>query len=549
MRPRQLETDVLVIGSGVAGLAAALAARENSKRVFVVSKGGIAGHSCSWFAGGSLSLRLPAALTNVGISRWLAGSPLTDRSVARALAEEAPIQIRGLERYGLKVRGSKSGGYAIDNAQAGHAFSGISMITQMAESATRAGVGFRNDFTCAKLLVCDNRCLGAVGFTADEFLMISAKAVVLASGGACRMFQDTTNPPGITGDGYALLLYAGVDLVNMEFVRFFPLGLPRFRFPVHRPFRRFYDIGGLRAVNAHGEDVFQKHIGLSLQEAMEDTYCRFVTMSRIVAQERRSGEVMLDFTRVPAKIWSTFKFDGPEGLVKRWGGSAEMWRWILKNRCVRTTPIAQTSVGGARVKSNMRTRVNGLFACGEVVNFHSDLSAVPHCEIGPLPCALTSGAIAGRYAADVSKLSPTVTVAAAAREALDELQSVVADRRGNSPQPIGRRIRKIMSRHCGALRTGTSLREGLTKLDQLAPRMARFKVRGFNELSQGLEVRNMALVARAVLQAALMREESRSEHFREDFPQRNDNNWRQNIVVALDRNNMPSLSREDVRSA
>jgi len=549
MTPRLVETDVLVIGSGVAGLAAALAARENGKQVLVVSKGSIAGRSCSWFAGGQLSLHLPVA-TDAGISEWLAGSPLTDRSVARALAVEAPLQIRNLAGHGLSVRGTKSGGYAIDNSKAGHAFSGITMVTRMAHSARSAGVNMLTGFTSVRLLVFDNRCTGAIGFTEQgEFLVISARAVVLASGGACRIFQHSTNPPGITGDGYAMLLHAGAEVMNVEFIRFFPLGLPGFRFPVHRPFRRFYDIEGLRTMNGQGEDIFRKHIGLSIKQAMEDTYCRFVTMSSIVAKERRSGEVTLDFTKVPTKIWSHLKSLGPKGLVKNWGGSAEMWLSILKNRSACTAPIAQTFVGGARVRSNMATKVAGLFACGEVVNFHFDLNSVPPCEIGPLPCALTSGSIAGKHAARASEHTKKLASSTSdGRRELKLLQSMIERKKGSSPKPIMNNIRRIMSLHCGALRTGASLREGLNKLNLLEPRIARLKVSGQGELSQAVEVQNMALIARAVLQASLMREESRSEHFREDFPAKDDKRWLQSIVIDLDRNKTLSLRRTTTSS-
>lgn len=541
MRSRLVETDVLVIGSGVAGLAAALAARESGQRVLIVTKGPIAGHSCSWFAGGQLSLHLPHANGGDGsISEWLAGSPLTDTRVARAIAAEVQPQIRKLGEYGLSVRGSKSSGYRIDNTEAGHAFSGITMVAHMARSAKQAGVDMLTGFTSARLMVDDRRCGGAVGFTAQgEFLSITARAVVLASGGACRMFQDTTNPPGVTGDGYAMLLHAGAELVNVEFIRFFPLGLPGFRFPVHRPFRRFYDIDGLRAVNAQGEDIFRKHLGLSLHEAMKDTYCRFVTMSAIVAEERRSGEVMLDFDSVPAETWSRFKSMGPEGLLNRWGGSAEMWRSILKHRCARTAPIAQTFVGGAKVNAEMATAVKGLFACGEVVNFHFDLGSRPRCEIGPLPCALTSGAIAGKYAARTSKRVNRHLSATVGRGEVKRLQSAVDKIRGDQPTPLANRIRKIMSLHCGALRAEQSLRDGLSKLDRLGPRLAQLKASDFGTLSQALEVRNMALIAKAVIQASLLREESRSEHFREDFPARDDKRWLRRIVVRLDRNNAP----------
>jgi succinate dehydrogenase/fumarate reductase flavoprotein subunit len=303
-------------------------------------------------------------------------------------------------------------------------------------------------------------------------------------------------------------------------------------------------------VNGQGEDVFRKHLGRSVQEAMDDAYCRFVTMSSIVAKERRLGDVMLDFTRIPAKTWNHFKSIGSAGLVKNFGGSVEMWASILKNRSARTAAIAQTFVGGAKVKSTMATKVEGLFACGEVVNFHFDLSSVPRCEIGPLPCALTSGSIAGKHAARAAgrtkKLSSPIS---AARAEIMQMQAILARKQGNAPKPIAKRIRQIMSLHCGASRTGASLREGLNKLDRLAPQIALIKVSGHGELSQAVEAQNMALIGRATLTACFLREESRSEHFREDFPAKDNKRWAQGIVIRLDQDKGLSLHRTSPSTA
>jgi succinate dehydrogenase/fumarate reductase flavoprotein subunit len=459
--------------------------------------------------------------------------------VARRLAEEAHREISNLTRYGINVRPSKSGGFRIEHAGAKEASGGHILVSRLIAAAQDEGMRMISHCTCAGLLVSDQRCHGAIGFTAHgNRLVIVARAVVLASGGACHMFEHTTNPPGITGDGYALLLKAGAELTNVEFIRFFPLGLPQFRFPAHRPFRRFYDLEGLTVTNSRDEDIFQKHMGVSLKDGMSEAYSRFVTMSSVVTREGRSGEVFLDCTHVPENTWTDVRSMGPRNLVIRWGGSVEMWRSLLKNQRVPTAPIAQTFVGGAKVNSQMATDVTGLFACGEVVNFHFDLSSEPACEIGPLTCALVSGAIAGREATiacqRLKRPTPSSTDKAGAFKAID---AIANRKQGTLPEPIVDKIRRIMTAHAGPLRSASSLRAGIRKLNQLEPAIASVKARDYRQLTRALEVRNMALIARAVLEAALMREESRSEHVREDFPARDNDRWQKKIAVRVDSHN------------
>jgi len=543
-------SDLLVIGSGVAGLSAAIAAQGKSKHVLLVSKGPIAKQSCSAYAGGQFSVHLPKS-TEDGFRKWLADSPLTDRIVAGILAKEVKPQIQTLMEYGLTLRSSQEGGYRIDNSGSKYRSGGATMISRLTQTARDMGVKMIPNFTTTRLLVSDNRCFGAMGFRDQgEFLRIDAKTVVLASGGACRIYQHNSNPPGITGDGYAMLLKAGAQLVNVEFIRFFPLGLPSFRFPVHRLYRRFYDVEGLRAVTSQGEDIFQKHMGQSIKEAMKNTYSRFVTMSSVVEREKRVGDVFLDFTRVPAPTWNRITSTGVDNLIHQWGGSPVLWNRLLKKtRILPTAPIAQTFVGGARVGPNMATGVEGLFAAGEVVNFCFDLGSDEPCEIGPLTCALTSGAIAGREAAIAADQAqkPRPQTFEYTKEWLRSLRQMMERKKGPVPQMIVKEIRKIMTRYCGPLRTDALLREGLEKLKRVEAKTTQLRIQSPCNLSQALEAQNMTLVSRAVLEAALMRQESRSEHYREDFPSRDNNRWLKNIVVSQNDYEMPSLRATPIK--
>src|SRR5205823_4893752 len=143
----------------------------------------------------------------------------------------------GLTQYGVLVRPSAEGGYSIGRAPGDRMWQSARLIYQMEQTAREQGVDLLPGFTAVGLLAADGRCYGAYGFTDEgEWVELRAKATVVAIGGAGRLFQRSF---GMTGDGYALLLGAGAHLVNMEFMKFFPLGLPTVRYAPQRPSRSF----------------------------------------------------------------------------------------------------------------------------------------------------------------------------------------------------------------------------------------------------------------------------------------------------------------------
>jgi succinate dehydrogenase / fumarate reductase, flavoprotein subunit len=530
MQSESIRTDVLVIGGGAAGLVAALAARAAGKAVLLACKGPVAAGSPSAYAGGQLAIHLPHPVTQTP-DDWAAQRPLTGPAVARALIEEAEAQVQTLAQYGVPLRPSSEGGYRGDAARGGGFAPGAALTSTLVRAAERAGVRIIPRLTVSALALEDRRCGGAIGFTLDgRLLTLRARAVVVATGGAGAIFEHSL---GMAGEGYALLLRAGVPLTNLEFVKFFPLGMVGVRYPPHRPQRSFYDLEGLRVINAAGEDIFEKHLGQTIREGLQDLYSRFVATSAIVARERRAGPVLLDLRSVPPRLWDTLRDMGPTGLAQRWSGSPAMWRRLLNERQMETAPISHSFSGGAEVGPNMATAIQGLFAAGEVVDAFLDLGAVPLYEIGPLAWAVTSGGIAGREAARAAEgdhyqrtdLAPTH------QPRLERL----TNRAGRTPAgTLVRKVKRIMSRSGGPLRNGALLRDGLDRLDAVRSKADHLRVGDYRDLSAALEVENMLLVSEGVLKAASTREESRSEHSREDFPARDDARWLRRIVLSLD---------------
>jgi succinate dehydrogenase/fumarate reductase flavoprotein subunit len=529
MAAADLSTDVLVIGSGIAGLAAAIEAQRRGARVVIASQGPIGRSSVSARSGGQLALHLPST-SEAGFAEWARLSPLTNMAVARMVAQEAEPLIQGLAQYGVPIRASGEGGYSLGRSPDDRSSPSARLIARMAATARRAGAGLVPGFTATALLVRDGQCFGARGFTdAGEWLDLGAKATVVAVGGAGRLYQPNF---GMTGDGCSLLLQAGAELVNMEFAKFFPVGLPTVRYPPQRPGRSFYDTEGLRVVNAAGEDIYQKHLGKTVVEAMGPQYDRFVTMSWIVEKERRAGPVYLDTTQVPAKVWDSLVALGPPGLLARWGGSLGIWKELLAKRVLPAQVISHSNTGGARVGPDMATGVAGLFAGGEVVDAFSDLGIRPLYDIGPLPWAFVTGHVAGRGAASSAAATTAPGQAPEPRDG-SWLERAHERDAGVAPGAVMRDISSLMLEHGGPLRNGPSLREGLAKLQRAAARLPELQAPSPRELGRAVAARSMALVSRAILQAALLREESRSEHYREDFPTRDDRAWAHPIASSL----------------
>lgn len=524
---KKAETDVLVLGSGIAGLAAAMEARRQGSRVLVASQGPIGRPSVSYYAGGQLALHLPGGADG-DLNQWFDRSPLTDAAVATAVVKEAEPVIRSLTEYDVLVRPSSEGGYSIGGTR--HERGAEQLISTMARRASQSGIILTPNFTATRLLTDGERCRGAEGFSAEgEWVQVHSKATVVSIGGAGRLFQRSF---GMTGDGYALLLEAGAHLINMEFIKFFPLGLPSVRYPPQRPGRSFYDLEGLRAVNAKGEDIYEKHLGQNIQETMQELYPRFVTASWIVDKENRDGPVYLDFTQVPPAKWDSLVELGPAGLTSRFSGSVGLWKQVIEKRMVPTRWISHSVTGGARVGPDMSTGVSGLFAGGELVDGFSDLEADPMYHVGPLAWALTTGHIAGREAGVAAAQTADGATGRASVED-DWIDRATQRTAGTDPARMIRQINAIMVKHGGPLRSAASMLKGIEALSSAEEKLEQVAAPTPAQLSQAMGARSMLFSARAILTAGLLREESRSEHYREDIPARDEAFATKAIDLAL----------------
>jgi succinate dehydrogenase / fumarate reductase, flavoprotein subunit len=552
--PLAIENDVLVIGSGAAGMYAAIEASRGDSRVFLVDRSLIGRGGATVMAqmtvAAALGEEVPDAPRHHYDDTIAAGRGLCDEALTQLLCEDAPACIRELDAWG--VGWARKDKHITATTAPGHDRARCVYVdfinTGPAVSKTLRTVMARNkdirkagDVCIVDLVVgSGGEIAGAVGWHVGSGapVMIAAKATVLATGGLTRLYRRNSASLNMGGDGYALALRAGASLTDMEFVQFFPIGhlAPRLvgMDPIMwDPFR--YKLGG-RLLNGRMEE-FTSRYGSDEdgKYVLPRDLATFAIFKEVEAgRGSPHGGAYLSFEHCSAAaLRAAF---GP--VIDRLAANAI----DLTRMPVEVAPIAHYHMGGVVADAAMRTELPGLFAAGEVVGGANGANRLSGNAITE---ALVFGRRAGRSAAAYAKnhaktMSRKDLHAANMRAALD----LVGDGRGagrdlNTASMIAR-LQAIMADDVGPFRTAAKLDRALAGIAVLAaelgerpPHHAAAKNGGFDlQRLEWFDLRNMLIVARAVAQSALTRTESRGAHQREDFPQMLPQ-WRRHQRVRL----------------
>ena len=508
--------DVIVIGSGAAGLRAALSAREAGLSVGVVSKGNPGKSTCTGFSAGVMAGSASGDQRDTHLQRTLtAGRGLNERELVEILVEEAPLRLNELIRWGIHA--DYLDGYLY--AQGRPPALGMEIVRCLLKRNEALGTRFLGN-----LLVTDVRvCNGAAGVSAyrkpsGDWLALTAKAAVIATGGASALFLRSDNPRGMLGDGYRLTLEAGAVLEDMEFVQFYPLCLaePGLTPLVIPP--KLADLG--RLFNDDGENILEKY-GIGERPAGERARDR---LSQALFKEvyRNRQNVWLDLRNLSEEEWRVDPFAASvHGLLSE--------RYGAGSRPVRVAPAAHHSMGGARTDPTGATSVPGLFAAGEAAG---GLHGANRMGGNALSETLVFGARAGSAASAWANRS-----GAADRQPLLEMLAE-SSRAWSSGTNMGAelkdRLRTIMWEDGGIIREERGLTRALGAVKDIQKEgfMPSPQLDG-KALVDLIELRSAARVAAIILEAALLRRESRGAHFRQDFPDQNDAEWQGHLQVQL----------------
>jgi succinate dehydrogenase / fumarate reductase flavoprotein subunit len=541
----RLVTDVLVIGSGAAGMAAALAAAGKGARVLLADRSLIGRSGATVMA----QMTVAVAMGEETPDHWEyhladtlnAGRGLCDTGLAQLVCERGPSAIRQLDAWNAgwargadgRMRQTQAPGHDrprcvyVDFLSTGPAVA-KTLRTQVMrqEQITRVG-----DLCITDLILDDGVACGAVGFSvADgQAVTIRAGAIVLATGGLTRLYGRNSASANMGGDGHALALRAGAELMDMEFVQFFPIGhlAPRLvgMDPIMwDPFR--YKLGG-RLFNAgmheFMNDYDDEESGRYIVTRDKATYAIIKEVQ--AGRGSPAGGAYLSFQHISdEKLREAF---GP--VIDRLAANGI----DLTTMPVEVAPTAHYHMGGVRIDSMLETRVPHLFAAGELV---AGANGANRLSGNAITEALVFGELAGGAAAGRARSrTPAGWAQGDAAVALDLVRSGSAKTDFNAAGAIAE-LQAIMDDCAGPFRTREGLEQALVRLGSLkidAGSTPPGQPSPYNMARlDWFDLRSMLPVAEAVVRAAVAREESRGGHQRVDFPGM-DESWTLHQTIAL----------------
>lgn len=537
----KVKADVLIIGGGLAAMMAALEASASSSSILMVSKGKIGASGATLMAGANFAAVLPESVAKgdsvaFHIEDTLSGGEyINDPKLVRIMAENAPSDLLLLEELGVTFL--KRDGQFDLRKPPGHRYSrtvftlnpgfiikirGKTITEPLRQVTLKKGIPRLEGVSILRLVV-KNGCLaGAVGLYRKngERIAIECKVAVIASGGAGTLYEIHTNPNDLTGDSYSLALDAGCSLRDIEFVQFFPcvhLGHPH----VIIPTPILADGAVLR--NREGERFLARYAPERMKTATRDVVTQAIY--REIEEGRGvDGGVYLDLTSIPSELIS-FRFPDLLQIFNKHGID-------LKKEWIRVAPAAHFFMGGIVIDGHCRTSIPGIFAAGEATG---GIRGANRISGNGLTAPLVFGRIAGReatlWAKDRAKTSLT--------EEAFSIECFSNEKRISDEEiaEAKKRVKKLMWNKVGIIRNKMGLKQAIEELESFQKLFHEGQPASKKSLSQFFEVRSMVMSSLAITHSALLREESRGAHFREDFPKSKPEMAR-SIYVKRDRGEM-----------
>ncbi len=584
------EYDVLVIGAGGAGLRAAIEASATRLSVGLVCKS-LLGKAHTVMAEGGIA----AALANVDrrddwkvhfTDTMRGGQYVNNWRMAELHAKEAPACVRELEAWGALFDRTPDGRILQRNF-GGHKYprlahvgdrTGLEMIRTLQDHGIHQGIEAHMECTVVTLLKDDGRVVGAFGYDRERgrFRVFRAKAVVLGTGGVGRAYKITSNSWEYTGDGHSLAYHAGADLMDMEFVQFHPTGMvwpPSVRGILvtegvrgeggvlrNREGRRFMfdDIPELyRNQTSDNEEEGWRYTQGDPDARRPPELLTRDHVARCIVREIKEGRgsphdgVFLDIAWIKDRL-PTAEEHIRRKLPSMYHQFKQLAGIDITKEAMEVGPTTHYVMGGIRVDADTQmSNVAGLFAAGECA---AGLHGANRLGGNSLSDLLVFGKRAGRYAAEFAMENGAgaideTQIESTAAWALRYFESNgSAPSEAENPYRVQADLQDTMQDLVGIVRTESDLRKGVEALRHLAERAQRVSVQGNREYNAGwhtaMDLRHLMTVSEAIALAALERKESRGAHFREDYPDKDENEARDSIIVRRGPDGEMRVTRE-----
>ena len=542
----QLKTDILILGTGGAGLMAALHAfwSDPALDITLVSKGLLGKSGCTRMVQGGYNAVLDRgdSLQAHFEDTICGGAFLNDQDLAWTLVEDAPRIVLELEnRIGClfdrapdgRIHQKAFAGQTFDRTVHKGDLTGIEIMARLRDQILHSGIRCLEETRALELLTSKDRggVAGAIllDIRRGVYVAVQSKAVILATGAGPLMYRRAACAQEKTCDGIAMAYRAGAHLMDMEMVQFHPTGMV---VPGSRLDGALLE-EGLRGAGAHlfnglGERYMERYDPKRKERSTRDLVARAAYLEVVAGRSTPNGGLWIDVSHLGAEFVET-NFAGMRDRCLRIGKD-------LARERVEVLPTAHFNMGGVRINRDGFTNLEGLFAAGE------DSSGVHGANRLGGNGVAESTVFGARVGDAVAQWVKGKQHGDLPREQLQHAQAVpdrfLQGQRGETPFALRDELGRLMWDHAGIVRNGQQLRLAIDQIAELANRLQQIGIAGgrnFNlSWQQALDMRNLLLTSELIARSALLREDSRGAHYRDDFPETDNTNWLMNIYLARD---------------
>lgn len=537
-----VKTDVLVIGGGGAGTRAAIAAADRGANVVLAVKD-LFGHSgCTPVAMGG-----QAGYVNYPGDSWMVyftdtlvgGGFLNNQKLVEILTKDAKVRFEELEEWcgafdrdeNNEIYLRRFGGHTFNRSPISGDRTGREMMWAMKRKCFQSDrIDIRNEVFITKLLVDDGKISGAVGvdIARGKILLFECPAVILASGGSGRLWPITFSTKGKVGDGVYLAYEAGAEIRDIEFFQIHPTGFlwpPAIKGRVVSEGVRA-DGGILR--NKHGERFMERYDPLRKELATRDYVSRCIFKEVREGRGSEHGGAYLDVTHLPSEF-----------IERRLGSVLEtglVGGIDIRKEMFEIIPEHHYQNGGVDINEWGETRIEGLYACGEAAG---GVHGGNRLGSNSLPDLLVFGKRSGERAAQYASSTEAPPIKELqAKEEVEFILQPLKNEGGVDPFELSHKLHDIMFKEMHIARNETGLKQCLAVNEEIEEQLNSVSITGSLKANEAwvqvMELRPRIAVGKMMIQASLMRTESRSALFREDYPKINREEWDKNVLVSKD---------------